>query len=401
MENKQIEVNVEKISEGNFLHHSFLDTFPLKEMFSFPKISVIIPTFDRCPYEKVEYNPLSWCIESLLAQEGGVLDEIVIIDDASTDYTSKVVSYFQAKSNISISYIKNEENKGSSKSRNIAVEKSRNEYILFLDDDCVASRYMLFGAIFTLEKIGKSASVLHLPIYHRKTVPDVIDSFEIGFLDLKKGVIKGNFEGFPNDYIDNIDKNLMDPFLKILKPIQIKNMAGVFLIKKSLFNKVGRFPEFFTWKNGYREETDLALRISENGDNIYFTPDPKFHCVHLKYGAEGKEYDEEDLTPHLRDLIKRSNISRINTGNRVGIEEWFYDFLLSTYVTLKKRSPSAAKKFLYETYKSFVVRNKLSVAGIDGKIESSKIRRKIFYRAVRQGDKLVPSEDGNKDDKSF
>ena len=134
------------------------------------------------------------------------------------------------------------------------------------------------------------------------------------------------------------------------------------------------------------------MRISEKGHKIFFTPDPKFHCVHLKYGSNGNEEYEEDLAPYLKDLIRRSNNYRLNTGNRVNKDEWFYSFLLSTYVTFKKRNHSAAKAFLYEAYKNFVVGNKLNVIGID-KIDDLKKRRKIFYKAVNQGDKLVPSEE--------
>ena len=240
MQNKQIETNQKAILDEEFLNPLFLDKFSLNEIVSLPKISVVVPTYNRSPYKSTNYNPLSWCLEALLAQIGGVLGEIIVVDDASTDYTEEVIKLFQNKSEIPIVYLKNEKNEGSSKSRNIAVKKSKNDFILFLDDDCIASKYMLFGAALTLSRLGDSAAILQLPVYHRRTLPVLIDTEEIGVLDLEKGVIKeGNFNSFPKNYAENIKERFLDSHLKILKPIKIKNIGGVFLIKKHVFNSVG------------------------------------------------------------------------------------------------------------------------------------------------------------------
>jgi len=247
---------------------------------------------------------------------------------------------------------------------------------------------MIFGADFTLDRLGDSVAAVHVPVYHRKTTPTPIKKSEIGVLNLEKGIITANFEGFPLDYLRNPNANFIDQKLKIIKPLEIKNLAGVFLTKKNLFEEIGGFPDFFTWRNGYREETDIALRFTMKGYELFFTPDPKFYCVHLKYGSSGKQ-DFKTIDPELESFIQESNITRIGSGNRVDPEEWFYSFIASTYATLGRQSRKAADKFKYEIQKNFVVGNSFGAVGTDKKIDDYDTRETIFNQAIEDGNKLM------------
>ncbi len=380
--------DLQKILKKEFMNFSYLDRFELNQK-GLPKVSVIVPTFNRCQNPlKQNTNPLEWCLESLQSQKGNVLDEIIIVNDASTDNTKEVVTSFQQKTDMPIVYIENEKNLGSSISRNRGVKRSKNNHIMFLDDDCVFSKWMIFGAAFTLDKLGDSTAAVQMPVYHRKTVPRPIDSKEIGVLDIKKGIITSNYEGFPIDYIKNLESNFIDEDLKILKPIKIKNLGGVFLTKKNVFEKIGGFPDFFTWRNGYREETDIALRFTRKRYKLFFTPDPKFYCVHLKYGSSGKQ-DFKTIDLELKSFIQESNITRIGTGNRVDSKEWFYSFITGTYTTLGRQSRKAADKFKYEIHKNFVVGNSFGAVDTDEKIYDYNIREAIFNQAIEDGNKWM------------
>lgn len=85
--------------------------------------SIVIPTFNR-------ENMINTAIESVLNQEYRNF-EIVIIDDGSKDNTKEVISSFEDK-RIKYYYQKN---KGRSSARNHGIQKSKGEYICFLDDD--------------------------------------------------------------------------------------------------------------------------------------------------------------------------------------------------------------------------------------------------------------------------
>ena len=86
------------------------------------KISVVIPTYNRAKF-------LTNCIQSVLNQTINV-DEIIVIDDGSTDNTKEVLSPFH------VAYFY-QNNKGVSSARNLGISKAKNEWIAFLDsDDC-------------------------------------------------------------------------------------------------------------------------------------------------------------------------------------------------------------------------------------------------------------------------
>jgi len=85
-------------------------------------VSVIIPTYNRAPL-------IVRALKSVLGQIGSD-DEIIVIDDGSTDNTAELLQPFQA----AIRYIK-VPNKGAGAARNYGVAKATKELIAFLDSD--------------------------------------------------------------------------------------------------------------------------------------------------------------------------------------------------------------------------------------------------------------------------
>jgi glycosyltransferase involved in cell wall biosynthesis len=89
-----------------------------------PKVSVVIPTHNRAQFLKA-------AIASVLNQTYQDF-EIVVVDDASSDDTQKVVSLCRDER---IKYIRHEVNKGDAGSRNTGIVHSHGDYVAFLDDD--------------------------------------------------------------------------------------------------------------------------------------------------------------------------------------------------------------------------------------------------------------------------
>jgi glycosyltransferase involved in cell wall biosynthesis len=95
-----------------------------------PKISVVIPTYNRRSY-------LYACLEGVFNQDYNKDNyEVIVVDDGSNDGTFDMLSKYAAKhSNMKpISY---RENRGISYSRNRGVDVSSGKYIAFLDSDCI------------------------------------------------------------------------------------------------------------------------------------------------------------------------------------------------------------------------------------------------------------------------
>ena len=86
------------------------------------QISVIIPSYNRL-------HTLSRAIESILSQRSPV-DEIILVDDGSSDNTSDRVSQLYPD----IRLIQ-QSNQGVSAARNAGIEQSRYDWIAFLDSD--------------------------------------------------------------------------------------------------------------------------------------------------------------------------------------------------------------------------------------------------------------------------
>jgi len=90
-----------------------------------PKVSVIIPTYNRAPV-------LPDALESLSKQSYQDF-EVIVVDDGSTDNTHAVVeTYCKKDSRIKYFY---QENKERSAARNYGITLAQGEYIAFLDSD--------------------------------------------------------------------------------------------------------------------------------------------------------------------------------------------------------------------------------------------------------------------------
>ena len=91
-----------------------------------PKVSFVCPAYQRMAW-------IAECIDSL--QKQTIKDiEIIVIDDASTDYTDRIVKYMASK-DPRIIYVKNEVNLGAGLSRNKGNEIAQADIICVTDSD--------------------------------------------------------------------------------------------------------------------------------------------------------------------------------------------------------------------------------------------------------------------------
>ncbi len=89
-------------------------------------ISVVIPVHNR-------EDLIKRAIESAVGQTTPV-DEIIVVDDASTDQTAHVVAEI-AKTRPNLTLISLKENQGAANARNVGIEAAKSDLIAFLDSD--------------------------------------------------------------------------------------------------------------------------------------------------------------------------------------------------------------------------------------------------------------------------
>lgn len=211
------------------------------------KVSILMTTYNRAEF-------LPKAIDSIVLQSFKDW-ELIIVDDGSTDNTQKIVNEY-LKLGLPIKYVKNNENIGVVKSRNLALSLCVGEYIAVLDSDDIwidknklqkqvefldkNNDYVLCGGgakivdekekeireikyAQTDEKIRKkillSNQFIHSSVMYRKKTADLVGGY-------------GNY-GVGEDY---------DLFLKM-------GMQGKFTNNSDIFIKYCRQSSGLTWKN--------------------------------------------------------------------------------------------------------------------------------------------------------
>lgn len=94
------------------------------------RVDILIPTYNREQYIKP-------CIDSILNQTYKDIN-IIIYDDGSTDNTEAIIKEYQA-THKNIKYIKSKENRGVGFARNILLESSTADYLMWQDSDDISS----------------------------------------------------------------------------------------------------------------------------------------------------------------------------------------------------------------------------------------------------------------------
>ena len=178
------------------------------------KISVVIPTFNRAEF-------ILKTINSILEQTIKV-DEIIVVDDGSTDNTKQVLKNFNIK------YIY-QENKGVSSARNRGIKESKNSWIAFCDSDDIWHKDKLE------KQINFHNDNPHILISHTNE----IWKFNDKIIKQKKHQLK------PRGYCfkDNLES--------------CKIGASTLLVNKSILDDIGLFDESLKACEDY----DLWLRI--------------------------------------------------------------------------------------------------------------------------------------------
>ena len=189
------------------------------------KVSIILPAYNS---EKT----IKKCITSLLKMKEA--DEIIIINDASTDNTEKIIKSIKRKK---IKYYSNPKNIGTSKTKNKGAKKAKNPIIFFAEADAYYDKNYL------------KHSLKHF------NNPKVFGTIGKGLNFNKKNIIT--------------DLRLLEKKIgqKNYKPI------SAWVMRKKIFDKEKGYDE----KLICGEDVDLGRRIKKAGYKIIYEPKAKWH----------------------------------------------------------------------------------------------------------------------------
>ncbi|MBI5118080.1 glycosyltransferase family 2 protein [Candidatus Poribacteria bacterium] len=206
-----------------------------------PTISVVIPTFNGSRY-------IPDCLNSL-EQQLRKPEEIILVDDGSTDDTASLVASSYPK----VRLIELGSNRGFAAAANEGIRHAGGDYVALLNNDTRATAQWLSELERALDENPSVGSCSSKMLFADR--PDVINSIGIGFTCAGTAfdVGYGKRDG------DRYDRP---------RPI-FGACAGAAMYKRKLFDEVGLFDEdLFMWY----EDADLSFRAQLAGYKCRYVP---------------------------------------------------------------------------------------------------------------------------------
>lgn len=219
-------------------------------------LSFVIITYNR-PVEALELVKNITTLHH--AQE--LLEEVIIVNNASTESYAQVKQFIDAHKEINFRFIEAPDNLGVSRGRNFAVRLATAPILILLDDDAEMQEDALDHIMEAYRQNEKIAIVTFKVIYFQ-TRQMQVNAFPHKQFDKYKDV--------PNMYT-------------------YYYAGGAHAIKKEVLDKVGHYPEDFFYG---MEEYDLSYRILDMGHSIYY--DSRIVMLH-KESPLGRKPKNEKL----------------------------------------------------------------------------------------------------------
>lgn len=207
----------------------------------------------------VNYNVtqlLRNCLLSIQKYCEGIDYEVIVIDNKSTDSSwGDLIPEFPK-----VHFIASENNEGFAKANNRAIETAAGEYLLILNPDTELEGFYL-NEILNFADSKTNFGCLGVRMHDangnflpesKRSVPDMINSFEKLFTNFKKKNSKSYYRNDVDEY----------------GVAEVEVITGAFfLVKKEVYEKVGGLDERYFM---YGEDIDLCYTLLNNNYKNYY-----------------------------------------------------------------------------------------------------------------------------------
>ncbi len=242
-------------------------------------LSIIIVTWNS-------ENFIEKCLKSIFDTKGPIDLEVIVVDNASQDATTKFIERFRPE----VRLISNQANLGYAKGNNQGIEVTRGDYILLLNPDVELKENCLTAMLDFLQKHEEIDALGPQLLNPDGTVqpscrelPDfsiLLWEFSgLSFLFPKSRI----FGRWRMGYFDFRSSREVD------QPI-----GSCLLLRRNVIQQVGVFDESFPI---FFNDVDLCYRIKTNGGKLYFLPEAR--ALHHKGGSTRQAKPKMILSSHL------------------------------------------------------------------------------------------------------
>lgn len=228
-----------------------------------PELSVVIPTYNRREY-------LRACLESLARQTASPEEfEVVVAVDGSQDGTSEMLA------SLSVPYtlrVLTQPQSGQCAALNLGVREAAGRYLLFLDDDMIASPELVSAHLRTQRERGPVGAIGFL----RQLIPPRSDRFARA----RAEEWHAHYEGLARR-----EPSFRDAY------------SGNLSVPRTAFDEVGGFVSDH-FMNDTELDTEFAFRLHQRGLRFVFVPN-----------AVATEDNRADWKTIVRDSERRGRVS--------------------------------------------------------------------------------------------
>ncbi|MGH3854817.1 MAG: glycosyltransferase family 2 protein [Pseudonocardiaceae bacterium] len=336
------------------------------------QVSAVIATYNRCPFDPntnpISDNPLTWALDSLLAQVGDALAEIIVVDDGSTDHTAAVLARYTRHlipGEVRVTGIRLGGRAGTAAARNTGIAAVHSRWVLFGDDDCVFSPHYAVGAAYLMHafsELESAAAGVMLPFYYRALQPhEIRPAGRIGVLAPAVAEFATGFHTWPAEYLPRPPR--LDERSGLLAPLPVGLIGGTAILDLRWLRKARGFRDLSSaWTSSYSDHLHLSADLTDVGAALYHCPDPRVSAAHLKFGAAGRfpVYDTDLATviPALRrplaELVDLAREPRLDTGCRVPDAVFLAEMIGAFFAFFAGRSLQGGLAWAARMWREFV-----------------------------------------------
>ena len=219
------------------------------------RASIVIPVFNKAALTHQ-------CLEALFNTPSSVEFEVIVVDDASSDSTSEVLTRFENR----IQVVRHDVNRGFATACNDGAAAASGEFLVFLNNDTIPKPQWLDALVGYTDEHSNAAVVGSKLLFPNDTIQHA------GVVICQDGFPRHIYTGFPSAH----------PAVSKSRRFQIVTAASC-LIRRDVFDWAQGFDTGYL--NGY-EDVDLCLRLGERGYEIHFCHTSEVY--HLESVSDGR-----------------------------------------------------------------------------------------------------------------